>query len=91
MVVGDLPPAGEERLAGRGGGSASNGVPLEPFSDRQDRGEARAEAPARPRGTPPERDPTHRERESFFLDNLLVRIHLFNEMVLVDRSCAMGI
>ena len=30
------------------------------------------------------------ERE-FFLDNLLVRIHLIIEMILVDRPCAMGI
>jgi len=31
-----------------------------------------------------------RERE-FFIDNLLVRIHLIIEMILVDRSCAMGV
>ena len=31
-----------------------------------------------------------RERE-FFIDNLLVRIHLIIEMILVDRPCAMGI
>ena len=30
-----------------------------------------------------------RERE-FFIDNLLVRIHLIIEMIIVDRSCAMG-
>ena len=30
-----------------------------------------------------------RERE-FFIDNLLVRIHLIIEMILVDRPCAMG-
>jgi len=30
------------------------------------------------------------ERE-FFIDNLLVRIHLIIEMVLVDRPCAMGV
>ena len=29
------------------------------------------------------------ERE-FFIDNLLVRIHLIIEMILVDRPCAMG-
>ena len=29
------------------------------------------------------------ERE-FFIDNLLVRIHLTIEMILVDRPCAMG-
>ena len=29
------------------------------------------------------------ERE-FFIDNLLVRIHLIIKMVLVDRPCAMG-
>ena len=26
----------------------------------------------------------------FFIDNLLVRIHLIIEMILVDRPCAMG-
>jgi len=31
-----------------------------------------------------------RERE-FFIDNLLVRIHLIVEMILVDRPCAMGV
>jgi len=31
-----------------------------------------------------------RERE-FFTDNLLVQIHLIIEMILVDRSCAMGV
>ena len=31
----------------------------------------------------------HRERD-FFIDNLLVRIHLIIEMILADRSCAMG-
>jgi len=30
------------------------------------------------------------ERE-FFIDNLLVRIHLIIEMILVDRPCAMGV
>ena len=30
------------------------------------------------------------ERE-FFIDNLLVRIHVIIEMILVDRPCAMGI
>ena len=30
------------------------------------------------------------ERE-FFIHNLLVRIHLFIEMILVDRLCAMGV
>ena len=29
------------------------------------------------------------ERE-FFVDNILVRIHSINEMILVDRPCAMG-
>ena len=33
---------------------------------------------------------TLNERE-FFIDNLLVRIHLIIEMILVDRPCAMGI
>ena len=32
--------------------------------------------------------PTERE---FFMDNLLVRIHLIMEMILVDRPCAMGV
>ena len=26
----------------------------------------------------------------FFIDNLMVRIHLIIEMILVDRPCAMG-
>jgi len=30
------------------------------------------------------------ERE-FFIDNLLVRIHLIIEMILVDRPCTMGV
>ena len=30
------------------------------------------------------------ERE-FFIDNLLVRIHLIIEMILADRPCAMGV
>ena len=30
------------------------------------------------------------ERE-FFIDNLLVRIHLIIQMILVDRPCAMGV
>ena len=30
------------------------------------------------------------ERE-FLIDNLLVRIHLIIEMILVDRPCAMGV
>ena len=32
---------------------------------------------------PPEKD--------FFIDNLLVQIHLIIEMILVDRPCAMGV
>ena len=31
-----------------------------------------------------------RERD-FFIDNLLVRIHLIIEIILVDRPCAMGV
>jgi len=31
-----------------------------------------------------------RQRE-FFIDNLLVRIHLIIEMLLVDRPCAKGV
>ena len=27
----------------------------------------------------------------FFIDNLMVRIHIIIEMILVDRPCAMGI
>ena len=27
----------------------------------------------------------------FFIDNLLVRIHVIVEMILVDRPCAMGV
>ena len=34
--------------------------------------------------------PFAQERE-FLIDNLLVRIHLIIEMILVDRPCAMGI
>jgi hypothetical protein len=34
--------------------------------------------------------PVVRETE-FFIDNLLVRIHLIVEMSLVDRPCAMGV
>ena len=33
---------------------------------------------------------TNPERE-FCIDNLLVRIHLIIEMILVDRPCAMGV
>ena len=32
-----------------------------------------------------------RERESSFIDNLLVRIHLIIVMISVDRPCAMGV
>ena len=31
------------------------------------------------------------EEREFFIDNLLVPIHLIIEIVLVDRHCAMGI
>ena len=41
-------------------------------------------APGRLCGNP------YREKE-FFIDNLLVRIHLIIEMVLVDRPCAIGV
>ena len=45
--------------------------------------EARAEAPDHGRRhCPPEKE--------FFIDNLLVRIHLIIDMILVDRPCAMG-
>jgi len=30
-------------------------------------------------------------QREFFIDNLLVRIHLIIEMILVDRPCAMGV
>jgi len=33
---------------------------------------------------------TRMQRE-FFIDNLLVRIHLIIEMILVDRPCATGV
>ena len=36
------------------------------------------------------RPPGIPERE-FFIDNLLVPIHLIIEMILVDRPCAMGV
>ena len=32
-----------------------------------------------------------RPGREFFIDNLLVRIHLIIEMILVDRPCAMGL
>ena len=38
------------------------------------------------------RHPSQRERRGerkFFVENLLVRIHLVNEMILVDRPCGM--
>ena len=31
------------------------------------------------------------QRESSFIDNLLVRIHLIIVMISVDRPCAMGV
>ena len=34
--------------------------------------------------------PLQRERE-FFIDNLLVQIHLIIEIVLADRPCAIGV
>ena len=30
-------------------------------------------------------------QREFFIDNLLVRIHLIIEMILVDRPCAIGV
>ena len=33
----------------------------------------------------------HPKEREFFIDNLLVRIHLIIEMILVDRPCAMGV
>ena len=35
-------------------------------------------------------DPAKVLERYFFIDNLLVRIHLIVEMILVDRLCAMG-
>ena len=36
--------------------------------------------------------PLERERErDFFVDNLLVRIHLTIQMILADQPCAMGV
>jgi len=63
---------------------------------RQDTSEVRASA-AQTRAAPT-RDSSasfgtpslHRERE-FFSVNLLVRIHLIIEMILVDRTCTMGV
>ena len=46
-------------------------------------------SPAGSRGASPALAPPG-ERE-FFIDNLLIRIHLIIEMILVDRPCAMGI
>jgi len=42
-----------------------------------------AATPPSPGAAPPE--------EEFFIDNLLVRIHLIIEIFLVDRPCAMGV
>ena len=42
----------------------------------------------RPSVRPSARCPAER---GAFIDNLLVRIHLIIEMVLVDRPCAMGV
>ena len=33
----------------------------------------------------------HGPHREFFIDNLLFRIHLIIEMILVDRPCAMGV
>ena len=46
--------------------------------------------PAPVRGSCEASSPAHTERE-IFIDNLLVRIHLIIEMILVDRPCAMGV
>ena len=49
-----------------------------------------------PRRARPESVLTHpgharRLERKFFIDNLLVRIHIIIEMILVDRPCAMGV
>jgi len=36
------------------------------------------------------RDEPCNERESFFIDNLLVQIHFITEMILADHPCVMG-
>jgi len=33
----------------------------------------------------------YQHQREFFIDNLLVRIHLIIKMFLVDRPCAMGV
>ena len=33
----------------------------------------------------------HTRETEFFIDNLLVRLHLNIEMILVDQACAMGV
>ena len=48
---------------------------------------ARAPWPLLPR----ECAPRHAAEREFFIDNLLVRIHLILEIILVDRPCAMGV
>ena len=43
-----------------------------------------------PRATqPPSATPDRKGETELFIDNLLVRIHLIIEMILVDRLCAM--
>ena len=42
------------------------------------------------KGRAPAMLPCRSERD-FFVDNLLVRIHLIIEMIPVDRPCAMGV
>ena len=39
----------------------------------------------------PDPDTVRYPQRDFFIDKLLVRIHLINEMTLVDRPCAMAV
>jgi hypothetical protein len=62
----------------------SNAKPMAPTrAESLERHPARISQPLRV-------DTVSRERE-FFIDNLLVRIHLIIEKFLVDRPCAMGV
>jgi len=50
-----------------------------------------SEVPLYTWGAPPSSLTLHPEEREFCIDNLLLRIHLIIEMVLVDRPCAMGV
>ena len=66
---------------------------LSTFGDRCPKSGSNNEATApRTRLKCPHEGPRVAKREGkFFVDNLLVRIHLITEMILVDRFCAMGV